>query len=343
MKELLISVIITNFNGKKFLPDCLASLMRQTYKNLEIIVVDNASTDDSVTYIKKNYPDVIVTHNKENFGYAEGNNIGFKKSKGEYIVILNNDVKLQPNLIESLHKAFASRPQLGAVQPMVRLMNDPDNLDACGSFWTNTGFNYHYGIYKNYHNQIYSKPFKVYSLKGMCMMIPRKLIETVGLFDSDFWCYFEETDFCHRVWLAGYECWYVPDAFMYHYMSGTRVKKSEAFIQFHSFKNRWCSYIKNLGIQEFLTVVPIYLILNVIFSIIYLLKGRFNECLSIYKAMWWNAENIQQTLKKRNQIQTKIRKKSDNEIFAVVRRNPKLSYYWYLLSHLKFYKDEKVV
>lgn len=338
-KRKLVSIIIVNYNGLRFLEDCFKSILGQTYKNIEIIMVDNGSFDGSVGFTRKNFPQVKVILSKKNLGYAGGNNLGLKKCKGEYIMILNNDVYLQEDLVEKLLEAHEKIPHLGAAQPMVKLMNDKGNLDACGSFWTNTGFNYHYGIYKNANLPIYNKAFPVYSLKGVCMLIPRKIIDRVGLFDEDFWCYFEETDFCHRVWLAGFECWYYPEAFLYHYMGGTRLKKAEAFVQFHSFKNRLCSYLKNLGRRELLKILPIYFILNVSWSISYLLKANFNGFVMIYKAIRWNVRNLRSTLQKRELVQKTIRRKTDNEIFSKVKRNPRISYYFYLLTSLKNYAD----
>jgi hypothetical protein len=338
MTKILVSIIIVNYNGKQFLEGCFKSILKQTYKNIEVIMVDNASSDESVEFTRKNFPQVKIIENKENSGYAGGNNLGFKECKGEYIMVLNNDVYLQENLVEKLLDAYKEIPNLGAVQPMIRLMNDKKNLDACGSFWTNTGFNYHYGIYKNADLPIYNKTFPVYSLKGVCILIPKNLIDKIGLFDDDFWCYFEETDFCHRVWLAGYECWYYPKTFLYHYMGGTRLKKEDAFIQFHSFKNRLCSYLKNLGKREMLKVLPVYLVLNFGLSM-YLLKLNFNYFFMTYRAIWWNFKNLRNTINKRRFIQKNIRKKSDTEIFFKIRKNPKLSYYFSLIKGLKNYAD----
>lgn len=339
-KKPLISVIITNNNGQHFLPDCLSSLANQTYPNIQTILVDNNSSDNSIEYVEKNFPKVTIVKNKKNDGYAEGNNKGYRKSTGEYIVFMNNDVKLQPDLLEKLYESFLSNPRLGAVQPMIKLMNSPRKLDACGSFWTNTGFNYHFGIYKQSDLAIYNKPYPIYSLKGVCMMIPRVVLEKVGLFDKDFWCYFEETDLCHRIWLAGYECWYNPSSFLYHVMSGTRLKKAESLIQYHSFKNRFCSYLKNLGPKELLSIFPIYIGFNIISSIIYIVRfGNVSCASSVYGAIGWNLANLKETMKKRRHIQRKIRKVSDEQIFSVVRRNPRISYYYYLITGLNNYKD----
>lgn len=338
----LVSVSVVNYNGRKFLPDFFESIFQQTYRNIEVIFVDNCSADGSVSFVREKFPQVQIIENIENSGYAEGNNIGFRAAKGEYILVINNDTVLQKNLIEKLVGSFEEIPNLGVVQPMVRLMENSEQLDACGSFWTNTGFNYHYGIYKSAQSPLYQNRFPVYSVKGMCMMMPRSVIERVGLFDPDFWCYFEETDFCHRVWLAGYECWYVPDAFLYHYMGGTSRKKPSSLIQFHSFKNRLCSYVKNLGWREMILVFPIYFFLNILWSLIFLFRLDVQNFFVVYKAFWWNIVHMRRTLAKRKIVQKKIRKKMDREIFLHVRKNPRLSYYLFLSIGLDRYIDDPV-
>lgn len=334
-----MSVSIVNYNGRIFLPEFFDSLFKQTYKNFEVIFVDNNSTDDSVNYVEQNYPQVRIIENKDNSGYAEGNNVGYKNSEGEFILIINNDTVLKEDLIEKMLKAFDEIPNLGTAQPMVKLMNEKEKLDACGSFWTNTGFNYHYGIYKKASLPIYHNSFPVYSIKGMCMMIPRKVIEKIGLFDPDFWCYFEETDFCHRLWLAGYECWYYPKTFIYHHMGGTSSKKPLSFIQFHSFKNRLCSYLKNLGRAEMAKILPVYFLFNFVWSLAFLIKFDFRNFFVVYKALWWNIIHFKETMEKRRKIQKEMRRRSDGEVFSKVRRNPWLSYYAYLFMGLENYND----
>lgn len=339
MEKGLISIIVVNYNGLGFLGSFFKSVYAQTYKNFEVIMVDNNSSDGSVEFTRKNFPQVKIIENKENSGYAGGNNLGLKESQGEYIAITNNDITLEKDLLEKLIGAYSEIPNLGAVQPMFKLMYDKGNLDACGSFWTNTGLNYHYGIYKDSSLPIYNKNFPVYSLKGVFMLIPRHIIDKIGLFDEDFWCYFEETDFCHRVWLAGYECWYYPKSFLYHHLGGTSTKKPSSMVQYHSFKNRLCSYLKNLGGWEMLKILPVYFSMNFIWSIGYLLEWEWQNFLIVYKAIWWNIVNVKNTLKKRNYIQLNSRKKTDKEIFSRVKKNPRLSYYFYLLKGLKNYAD----
>ena len=325
----LISIIIVNWNGQKWLDSCLASLHEQTYKHYEVIFVDNASTDDSVVYVKKKYPWVKVVQSATNLGFAGGNNLGFKHSKGEFILLLNNDTRVEETYLEEFIQAFDEIPHLGAAQSKIVLMDHPQKLDACGAYWTDSTFLYHFGYYKNESLPAYNKAQPLFSDKGASMMIKRSVIEKVGLFDDDFWCYYEETDFCHRVWLAGFECWYYPKAKVYHAMGGTSLLFGNEYLQFHNFKNKFMSFLKNFSWTSLITILPKYLVINGALSLVWLLTGKMSNFLAYYHALWWNMLHLADTLRKRRTVQ-KLRTVSDSAIFRVTKRNPTLRYYYYL-------------
>jgi GT2 family glycosyltransferase len=332
-----VSVIVVNYNGERFLKDCLSSLFEQTYSDLEIMLVDNNSVDGSVRLVEQNFPLVKIIKNKENLGFAGGSNIGYQQSTGDFICILNNDTVLEKDTIEKLVQSFDEIENLGVVQPKLLLMGRENQLDSCGSFFTNTGFLYHRGNYKNANLEKYNRSFPVYSVKGVCLLTRREVIEKVGLFDDDFFCFFEETDFCHRVWLAGYECWYYPKAVIHHALGGAALKQPSSFVQYHSFKNRLCSYLKNLSVKSLVTVLPVYLAINFVLGLVYLIKLDAENFLMIYKAVFWNFKNIRKTLRKRKEV---VREVDEAEIFRKVRKNPKLSYYLCLSKiDLKNYED----
>lgn len=336
----LVSIIIVNFNGKKWLDKCLSSLSVQSFRNLEIILVDNRSTDDSVLLVKNNFPKVKVVEAGANLGFAGGNNEGVKHAKGKYILLLNNDTYVENDFVEKFLDAFNEIPRLGIVQSKIVLMNDPEKLDTCGAFWTDTSFLYYVGNNKDESLPKYNKPFKIFAAKGASVLIKRELIEKVGLFDNDFWSYYEETDFCHRAWIAGYEVWYWPKAVCYHAIGGTSLTFKNDYIQFHNFKNKLCSYIKNLEPIQLLKVVPIFLFLNTLIGGIWLLQGKVRHTLALYKSLWWNVKNIPGTYAKRKTIQ-KTRKNSDAEIWRLVKKNPSLQYYRNLFAdNLGVYSDK---
>lgn len=332
MKNKFISVIIVNYNGEKWLKRCLTSLTNQTYRYFEIIFVDNASTDRSVNFVKKYFPKVNIIRNQANLGFAGGNNVGIRQAKGEYLLILNNDIFCENDFLEKLVKSFTDCPSASLIQPKIVLMDNPKLLDCAGSFWTDSTFLYHHGYQEKSSLPVFNQSYPVFSLKGAAMLIKRQVFEKTGLFDHDFWCYYEETDYCHRAWLAGFECWYYPKATVYHAVGGTTKKQDAAFLQFYNFKNKLLSFLKNWGGVSLISIIPTFLTMNVGVSFYWLIQGRGKHFLSIYRAFWWNLIHLNQTMKKRRQMQ-KLRVKSDREILKWTKRNPSINYYRQLIRN----------
>jgi GT2 family glycosyltransferase len=336
----LISIITVNYNGKKWLKSCFDSLLAQTYRNFEIIVVDNASVDDSVEFIKKNYPSIKIVKSKNNLGTAGGNNLGEKHAKGEYILLLNNDTYVEKDFLEKFIKAFEKIPNLAVAQSKLVLIADENILDSCGSFWTDSSFLYHVGNGKDSKNPLYNTPFPVFSVKSASAMIKRSVIKKIGFYDEDFWYYYEETDFCHRAWLAGYQSWYWPSAITHHAVGGTALTFNNAHMQFHNFKNKLLSFLLNFEAKNLLLYVPVYLLLNFFLSIVWLAQGKFQHVYALYHAIFWNIQNFGNTMTKRKNIQ-RLRKMKDSEYFAKVKKNPNLNYYFALFSsQFQKYQDD---
>jgi len=334
-----VSILIITWNGRHHLEMCLSSVKNLIYPNIEIIVVDNGSTDDSIEFLRKNYPEVKIVHNKTNLGFAGGNNAGIKVVTGEFLLLLNNDTKVTRTFVTEMIKVIEVDEEIGAVQAKTLSMDDPRKLDSIGAFLTGTGFLYHYG-YLQKDMKKFDRRINLYTAKGACMMIRKSVIDKIGLFDNDFFAYFEETDFCHRLWLAGYSIKYVPEAVIYHKIGGTSNKMNNSFIQFHSFKNRICSYLKNLGTKELIIILPVHLILCETAALGFILKGRPDLFVSINKAITWNVMNLPSTMKKRYVIQRKLRKKSDGEIMPIIKKSPEFKYYYFLFAKsLVGYKD----
>lgn len=336
----LISIIIVNYNWKKWLYKCINSLLNQNYKDFEIIFVDNASQDASIEYMKNTFQDerIKIVENKENSWFAGWNNLGYKYSTWDYILLLNNDTWVEMNYLENFIKAFDEISNLWSVQSKLILMNDISKLDVCWSYWTSTGFLYHYWYWKSSIELSYNKSIPFFSNKWTSMMIKKDIIEKIWLFDNDFWCYYEETDLCHRIWIAWYECWYYPKAVCYHAMWWTSTTFKNSYIQFHNFKNKLLSFLKNFEFKTLILFLPIYFIFNILISFFWLLKWKIWHFFCIYKAIYRNIKNIKNTLSKRKIIQ-KMRKISDKKIFQKTKKNPKLSYFYYMIFWLEKYND----
>lgn len=328
----LVSIIIVNWNGKENLRGCFQSLAKISYSPYEIILVDNGSNDGSVEMVKKLTKlnkRIKLIGNKENLGFAKANNQGFKKAKGKYILLLNSDTKVAPDFLTKLIGVMEKDEKISVVQPKIIFM-DSKRLQAGGAFLTNTGFLYHYGYGKDPNNGKYNHRMEIFSANGSCMLVKREVIEKVGLFDPDFFCYFEETDFCWRVWLAGYKIVYVPDSVIYHKGAQSAQRLPISFIQYHSFKNRLCTYLKNFSFKNLFRIFLPHLLLCEISALAYLVTGKPGYTFAIQRAIFWNIFNLGKTFKKRSKIQQRIRQVADDAFIPLLTKKVKLSYYSYL-------------
>ena len=179
----------------------------------------------------------------------------------------------------------------------------------------------------------------VYTAKGACLLFKASVLKKIGLFDKDFFAYFEETDLCHRVWLSGNKVLYWPYCFVYHKGGGASQQMISSFIQFHSYKNRICAYLKNLSVENLIRVLPQLFLIYQITSLIHVVIGRFGVAGAVQKAIWWNIFHVSETLKKRKYVQEHIRTLSDDDFLPAVTRSVGLGYYIGLLIGLSQYKD----
>ena len=210
----LISVVVLNWNGEKVIEKCLKSLRVQTYHPLEIIVVDNASTDGSLDLIKKNFPDVKLIVNKKNLGFGGGNNVGIQMAQGKYIMILNNDAYLDPACIEELKRCIEKDEKYGACASKILLEFENNLIDAAGIEVYPDGLSIGRGRLEK--EDRYDKEEEVFSPSGCAGLYRKEMLDDIGLFDEDFFAYADETDMGWRSRLAGWRCIYNPKALVYH-------------------------------------------------------------------------------------------------------------------------------
>lgn len=336
MKTPLVSIIIVNWNGAELLSECLLSLQKQDYENYETIIVDNNSSDNSLKVLKK-LKSITIIESKKNLGFAGGNNLGFTKAKGEYIFLLNSDAKLEKNTLDKLVKSLQQDELFAAVQP--KFLYENKTINSIGAYFTNTGFLYYPGYGKKNTIPKYDKSQNIFSGYGAGLLIRSEVINKIGLFDDDFFMYFEETDLCMRIWLSGWKIFYNADATIHHKGGVSSKKYGLEKIYFHSYKNRICTYIKNLGVISLWRIVPIHILLCEATAFAYLVTGRFRYFLAIQKALAWNITHISSTLRKRAIIQKSYRKVDDKKYFLLVLQSPRPIYYLYLFKGLQYYKD----
>lgn len=339
-----VSVIIANWNGKEYLQLCLASLKRCTYKSLEVIVVDNASSDGSLGLLSKDFPWVKVIKNKTNEGFSKANNRGVKVCSGEYVLFLNNDVEVTQDFLEPLVELIESDNKIACVQPKILYAEKKHLINAVGSFFTSSGFLYHYGYRKDGNDPKYNKRLPIYSAKGAAMLVCKEIFEEVGLFDEDFYLYFEETDLCHRIWLHGYTIYYEPASVVYHCEAVSSKKWNDSTIIYLLLRNRIYSYLKNLEITTIIKVFTVMIPIYGMLGIGYALQLKFSVFLAVIRSVLWNLRNIPLIRKKRRVIQKTIRTMSDEKLFSFIKKDPPAVYYYYSFSNrLDNYTYEKAL
>lgn len=326
----LVSIIIVSWNGLHWLMKSLPSLEKITYKKIEIILVDNSSKDGTIEWVKKHYPSIKIISINSNLGFAEANNRGFESSKGEYVLFLNNDVEVTPEFVTELINVVRSDSTIAGAQSKILLLDDKNRYDSIGAFLTPTGFLYHY-CFMNKEHKKYDKQIDLFTPKGACMLFKRSALQNIlihqKLFDPDAFAYFEETDMAHRIWLSGKRIVYAPSSVIYHKMGGTSTTMNNAFIQYHSFKNRIASYIKNLSLQKLISILLLHFFMIQLYAFVGFIKGKFEVSFAIERSIWWNISNIHETFKKRKEIQQHIRKVSDDAFWKNIFRIPPVSYY----------------
>lgn len=216
----MFSVIIPNWNGVRFLPTCLNALGTQTFRNFEIIVVDDASTDDSRALLEKNYPHVRVLALEKNRGFAHAVNTGIRAARGQVIVLLNNDTEADPRWLEEIANAFARQPDAGMVVCKLRLFDRRDHLHSAGDFYRVDGVPGNRGVWEQDRGQ-YDDANGIFGGCGGAVAYRKTMLDDIGLFDEALVANLEDVDLNWRARWAGYAIAYAPRAIVYHHVSAT--------------------------------------------------------------------------------------------------------------------------
>ncbi|MCK4353152.1 glycosyltransferase family 2 protein [candidate division WOR-3 bacterium] len=213
--NIILSIIIPNWNGKKYLRVCLNSLRRQTLKDFEVILVDNGSKDGSVEFLKRRYPEVMIISLPKNYGFSKAINIGIKQARGEYIAILNNDTEADKDWLLNSIDVIRRNPDSGFCASLVLNYFDRDIIDTAGDCYAKTGVPFKRGMEEKFSEE-FGYERQVFGASGCAAVYKREIFDRLGLFDENFFAYFEDVDFSFRANLLGIKCIYNPSAIVYH-------------------------------------------------------------------------------------------------------------------------------
>ena len=290
MKNIKVAVVILNWNGVSFLEKFLPNVLTCTGDEAEIIVADNASTDNSVAFIRQHFPDVRLISNDRNFGYAQGYNIALSQIEADYYVLLNSDVEVTPNWITPIIELMESDPSIAACQPKLLSYDRRQELEyagAGGGFIDKLGYPFCRGrLFQTLEqdNGQYDDTREVFWASGACMFVRSSVFwEAEGL-DKDFFAHMEEIDFCWRVKNIGYRVMYCGASTVYH-VGGGSLPKSAARKTYLNIRNNLVMLYKNLPAEEIRKTFFKRYFLDGIAAIHFLLSsGSFKICWAVARA-----------------------------------------------------------
>ncbi|MBU89934.1 hypothetical protein CMO94_00200 [Candidatus Woesearchaeota archaeon] len=290
-----VSIIIVNYNGKELLKKILASLKSSKFKDYEIIVLDNASTDDSKGFLRKNYPRITVVANKSNLGYSGINN-AIKHCKGKYILFLNNDMEIDKNCIGNLVKTLESDDSIGMTVP--KLVNYYNKNLVSGGTWLSRAF-------YNGHIKEEDKPKnRIVPYLGVGL-IRKTIVDTYGcIFDPDYFIYGEDVDLGLRIRLLGKKIIFVSDAVSYHMhgltaLNGFKSSKMTYLME----RNLLISFFKNIPLSRVFLYLPYVLLFRVVAMAKDIVSLNFTGFFSRIKALLWVIVHFHKILLKRRDTQ----------------------------------------
>jgi len=308
-----VDIIVLNYNGRRYLHECLSALSRMTYDNYAVCFVDNGSTDDSVEYVRANFPQFKLKVLARNVGFARANNLAIEDCDKDFICLLSNDVVVTEAWLDKLMLVFEN-PKVGLAVPK---MYDFDGfINSGGGICDLYGFAFNRGIGEKDVGQ-YDEPILLqYGCAGAAV-IRRSVLLKVGLFDEKYFMYHEDVDLSWRIRLQGYEIVYCPSAVVYHKHMGTGVtgkkKKDRTRIISLWEKNRVRTLLKNYELSTLATVIPTLIMLKFLHVGYALYHKDVREVTGFLAGYLWNFRNIRDTFRQRAKIQAS-RIISDSEV-----------------------------
>jgi GT2 family glycosyltransferase len=307
-----VAVVILNWNGKGFLQKFLPSVIDFNASFSEIIVADNASTDDSVAFLEKHYPQVRIIVNAENGGFAKGYNDALQRVDAEYYVLLNSDVEVTPGWITSVISLMDTDPAIAACQPKIKAFHNKNLFEyagAAGGFIDKYGYPFCRGrIFKSAEEDKgqYDDVREIFWATGACMFVRAACFHKVNGFDADFFAHMEEIDLCWRLKNLGYKIMYCPDSVVYHVGGGT-LNKTSPRKTYLNFRNNLSLITKNHPPGFFVLKLLWRMVLDGVAGVNYLASGEFSHFRAILKAHFSFYRSFSVTMKKRRLLKKEIK------------------------------------
>ncbi|MBQ7481696.1 MAG: glycosyltransferase family 2 protein [Lachnospiraceae bacterium] len=267
-----VSVVIPNYNGEKYLRDCLDSLNEQTFRDFELIVVDNGSEDDSVKIVRDRYPQARIERLDKNYGFSRAVNDGIKMAKAPYVILLNNDTKADKDYIKELYLAITGDERIFSVNPKMLQMYKPGLIDSAGDMYCCLGWAFARG--KDSSGQAYDKRRDIFSACAGAAIYRKSVFDVIGYFDEKHFAYLEDVDVGYRARINGYRNVYEPRAVIYHAGSGMSGSRYNTFkINLSSRNNVYMAY-KNMPLLQLILNLPFLILGCLVKTLFFIRKGE---------------------------------------------------------------------
>lgn len=286
------AIIILNYNGKHFLEKYIPILCNSVSKEqAEIIIADNASTDNSIEFLAENHPDVTTYKFEKNYGFAEGYNIAIKRCNSEYVLILNSDVEVTPGFLDPLIEYMDANPRVAACQPKILQESNREYFEkagAAGGLIDALGYPFCRGRMMDYtekDNGQYDSISNIFWASGACMLVRHKDFIDYGGFDGAFFAHQEEIDLCFRFNARGRLVTAIPSSVVYHVGGGT-LHYNDPQKTYLNFRNNMLMLYKNLKTKHLIPIAMCRFLLDNLAALVFLLKGDYKNAKAVVKARW---------------------------------------------------------
>ena len=307
-----VAVVILNYNGKKFLEQFLPNVIANCDPNLaEIVVADNASTDESVAFMRERFPEIRLIENGSNGGFATGYNLALRQIEAQYYVLLNSDIEVAPHWIEPVIEMMDNDPQIAACQPKILSYYHKEHFEyagASGGFIDKYGYPFCRGrVFQNLEKDEhqYDTPMEVFWATGACMFVRADLYHQLGGLDDSFFAHMEEIDLCWRLKNAGFKVYCCPQSWVFHIGGGTLPKNSPRKT-YLNFRNNLSLLVKNLPKHRVHRIILYRIFLDWVAAFKFLIEGCPKDFRMVFKAHWDFYKRLKELREKRRGSEHKL-------------------------------------
>ncbi|CAN5268911.1 glycosyltransferase family 2 protein [soil metagenome] len=308
MKNPLVSCIVLTYNSEKYIKNCLIALEKITYPNVEILLVDNLSTDSTLSIVKKFASKIKVLANTENNGYAGGHNFGVQNAGGKYIFLLNPDTTVTPNFLQPLVEKMENDSRVAACQPLVYLSGKSHRINLSGKVTHYLGFDW----LRDFEATVVRQSGEILSFSGSGVLLRSDALKKVGGLDASYFMYYEDTDLSWRLRMQGFILWYCSESVVTHDYKFIPDEKYQSLHQklFWAERNRIYTLFKNYELSTLVLLVPIFILMELGLLVYFATKGWFGVKVKSYKSLWTARNKLKIA---RSHVQ-KLRKRNDREV-----------------------------